>query len=79
MFSALSQLVADHSLGFIAVAAGLCLSAAWLLTVLVDWLEQDSLESSSFWLATVAVVAGLGVWTTHFIAMLGYRADMLLS
>ena len=26
-----------------------------------------------------AVVAGTGVWTTHFVAMLGYRTDLVLS
>ena len=32
-----------------------------------------------WWLLGTAVVGGTGVWTTHFVAMLGYRTDLLLS
>jgi diguanylate cyclase (GGDEF)-like protein len=79
MIATLVQLIAQHSLGFIAAAVVLCLAAAWLLAVLIDWLENDNVDSSRLWLGAVAVVAGLGVWTTHFIAMLGYRTDILFS
>ncbi len=33
----------------------------------------------AFWAALAAVVTGSGVWTTHFVAMIGYRPDLILG
>ncbi|WP_342166889.1 EAL domain-containing protein [Methylobacterium sp. SD21] len=73
------QLAADHSLGFIFTAVVICLVAGWLVGALMHRTREASPVHQYRWLAGTAIVAGLGVWTTHFIAMLGYRPDMLLG
>ncbi|KQT53045.1 MULTISPECIES: EAL domain-containing protein [unclassified Aureimonas] len=73
------QLAQHHSLGFVATALIICLVAGWLLSVLIDQSSSSSILARRWWLLGTAVVAGLGVWTTHFIAMLGYRSDIILD
>ncbi|ALN71674.1 hypothetical protein M673_03055 [Aureimonas sp. AU20] len=77
--AAFTLLASQHSLGFVLTAAAICVVAGWLLAVLLDAAEAGEGAVRRRWQWAVATVAGLGVWTTHFIAMLGYRADLLLS
>jgi len=79
MTSTLLSLASQHSLGFVATALVICVVAGWLLSVLIAQSECAAPPSRRWWLGSIAVVAGLGVWTTHFIAMLGYRSDIILS
>ncbi len=51
----------------------------WLVAALMRTISEADLAQRYRWLAGTAVVAGLGVWTTHFGAMLGYRPDMVLG
>ncbi|WP_342167345.1 EAL domain-containing protein [Methylobacterium sp. SD21] len=73
------QLAEDHSLGFVLTAVVICLVAGWLVGALMQRTREASPAHRYRWLLGTAIVAGLGVWTTHFIAMLGYRPDMMLS
>ena len=69
----------DHSVGFVATALVVCaIMSAIVLTVL----DRASSVDGSLrykWMAVSAAVAGLGVWTTHFVAMLGFRPDIVLG
>ncbi|MCJ2125627.1 EAL domain-containing protein [Methylobacterium sp. J-077] len=69
----------DHSFGFVVTALAICLVAGWLVAALMRKVAEVGPMRRSGWLAGTAVVAGLGVWTIHFIAMLGYRPDMMLG
>ena len=73
------QLAEDHSLGFVLTAVVICLVAGWLVGALMHRTREARPAHRYRWLVGTAIVAGLGVWTTHFIAMLGYRPDMMLS
>ncbi|ALN74575.1 EAL domain-containing protein [Aureimonas sp. AU20] len=75
----LTRLATQHSVGFVLAAVFICLAAGWLLADLSARVAEASGVVRRRWQLGVAVVAGLGVWTTHFVAMLGYRPDMLLS
>ncbi len=79
MIYSAARLAADHSLGFVFAAVVICLVAGWLIADLMRTIGDAELVHRYRWLAGTAVVAGLGVWTTHFVAMLGYRPDMVLS
>jgi len=79
MIQVVTRLAADHSLGFVVTALVICLIAGWLVARLMHNVAQAKLEHRWRWIVGTAVVAGLGVWTTHFIAMLGYRPDMMLG
>ena len=72
-------LAADHSRAFVFTALAICLVAGWLVAALMRTISEADLAQRYRWLAGTAVVAGLGVWTTHFVAMLGYRPDMVLG
>lgn len=74
-----ARLAADHALGFVFTAVVICLAAGWLVATLMSTVSNADPAHRYRWIAGTAVVAGLGVWTTHFVAMLGYRPDMALS
>ena len=79
MIRHLIRLASDHSLGFIVTALVICLGAGWLLGAMLHQAGSAKVVHRRRWRIGTAIVAGLGVWTTHFIAMLGYRPDMLLG
>ncbi|MFD2238636.1 bifunctional diguanylate cyclase/phosphodiesterase [Aureimonas populi] len=75
----LLALATTHSAGFVLAAVGVGIVSAWLLFVLLPRTRKLSGWARIGWMALVATTAGLGVWTTHFIAMLGYRPDLLFG
>lgn len=79
MFQAAARLAADHSLGFVVIAVLICVVAGWFAARLMRTVAETMPKRRWRWMAGTAIVAGLGVWTTHFIAMLGFRPDMMLS
>ncbi|SEO16119.1 MHYT domain-containing protein, partial [Palleronia pelagia] len=66
-------------LNFILAAAGVCVIMAVTLILIwrnIDHATEAQRKRAGFW---TALVAGVGVWATHFVAMLGYRPDMALT
>ncbi|MBP2513596.1 EAL domain-containing protein [Sphingomonas sp. PvP018] len=71
----------EHSGSLVAVAIGICLTASWSVAMLAIDLDRTAAEPGEplGWRhAALALAAGLGVWATHFIAILAYRPDLLL-
>ena len=79
IMAVLDYLASQHSTGFVVTALLICVVAGWLLAVLLRAAEASQGSARRRWQLGAALVAGLGVWTTHFIAMLGYRIDLLLA
>ncbi|TCM44831.1 diguanylate cyclase (GGDEF)-like protein [Rhizobium sp. PP-F2F-G48] len=79
MLLELSQLTADHSVAIILAALAICIAAGWLLVALHARATFSTGTTRLQWLAGAAAVAGIGVWTTHFMAMIGYRPDLHIS
>ena len=79
MLLALSLFLEAQAFGFVLAAAAICGLSGWLLARLARQAESASPSTKPGWLAGTAIVAGAGVWTTHFIAMLGYRTDIALG
>ena len=79
MTTTLLPLVSGHAPVLVAMAVFFCLIGSWLLVGLLRRAERTDGMNSLWWLVWSASVAGLTVWTTHFIAMIGYRTDLLLS
>ncbi|RFC61739.1 EAL domain-containing protein [Fulvimarina endophytica] len=79
MIQSVVRLAADHSLSFVVTAVVICVVGGWLVAALMRNAVQTRRESRLHWIVGTAVVAGLSVWTTHFIAMLGYRPDLMLG
>ncbi|KQT85757.1 EAL domain-containing protein [Aurantimonas sp. Leaf443] len=76
MTQSLLDLGQMHSLPFVAGAMLICATTAWLLLVLLERASTHGGLHRLVWMGGVAAVAGMGVWTTHFIAVLGYRPDI---
>ena len=72
MFKVLSCIVGQHDLRFVLVAAGICVAAA--LTAFRLFADAKARPQGARLLRIVlaALVAGIGIWSTHFVALLAY-------
>ena len=76
MFRVYGCITQSHDLRLVVLAGVICLFASFTainLTSRACFLEG---RSRAAWLLVAAVVTGSGVWATHFIAMLAYRAGI---
>ena len=67
--------ISQHSVGLVLTALTVCLVMAGIVLYLVRRAEAAIATRRFFWMAMIALVSGVGVWTTHFLAMLGFRPD----
>jgi diguanylate cyclase (GGDEF)-like protein len=67
------------SVGFAAIALVVCATMAFALPVLTRRARRMRGRGCGAWMALIAVVAGLGAWATHLIAMLGFRPDLAIG
>jgi signal transduction histidine kinase/CheY-like chemotaxis protein len=72
MFKVLTCISINHDWRLVLLAAGLCLLSAWGGVSLYARLPTERGGRRTTWLAVIAVVAGSGVWATHFVGMLAY-------
>ncbi|KQT52471.1 MULTISPECIES: EAL domain-containing protein [unclassified Aureimonas] len=79
METAIRHLVADHSGAFILGAVLICSITAGLLVSMMQRARANETVDRSLWMAAITLVAGLGVWTTHFVAMLGFRQPFIVG
>ena len=79
MIALLSQLFPGTSVGSVATAAVVCLAMAATVETLIRQAEASEGRQRAVCMALIVAVAGIGVWTTHFVAILGYRPDATLS
>lgn len=67
----------DHDLRFVVLALGICvLGSLTAVAIGQHALKPETIKTRLGWLLLAGLVTGLGVWTTHFTAMLGYRNDL---
>ncbi|HEV7255903.1 MAG TPA: EAL domain-containing protein [Mesorhizobium sp.] len=71
--------LSQHSIGLVLAAALICALMASLVVGLVERTKSLHGRRRLVWMAAIAVIAGVGVWTTHFVAMLGFRPDLVLG
>jgi diguanylate cyclase (GGDEF)-like protein len=67
----------DYRLLYISTSIGLLACASAM--ALFDRIGETRGLSRAAWLGITATVTGVGVWATHFIAMLGYRSALAAS
>ena len=70
----LNSILSQHNLGIVAIAAVICTLASFTTFLLVEQVRRESGYRRAIWLCVAAFVSGTGMWATHFIAMLAYRA-----
>jgi len=65
----------EHDLRLVVVAGVICLLSCYIAFAAFDQARRDSARKL-LWTELAAVVAGLGIWATHFVAMLAYQPDL---
>lgn len=79
MFTVLECVWIQHERMTVGLAAAiLLLTALALFTLLLRGEECDARRRSS-WYAVAAFVGGIGIWATHFVAMLAYRGTVAME
>ncbi|NBB13906.1 EAL domain-containing protein [Caulobacter sp. SLTY] len=76
MFKVLSCLVTEHDLRLVLLAGIVCFSATLTAFRLYGRMTGAKGLVRAAWLLLTALVAGAGVWATHFLAMLAYQPGM---
>ena len=65
-----------HDLRFVALAIGVCALSCLTGAAIAQYSMKSEGAKRQGWFLLAGFVTGLGVWTTHFTAMLGYRIDL---
>lgn len=79
MTAFLAQTLAENGIGFILTALAVATIMATVVVILARRVARASGLAWVAWGSLLATVAGVGVWTTHFVAILGYRPDAILG
>ena len=72
-------IVHEHDLRLVGLAAVICLFASVTSLVLLQRSASPSHGWRPGWLALAGITTGLGIWTTHFTAMLAYAPGLRLG
>jgi signal transduction histidine kinase/NO-binding membrane sensor protein with MHYT domain/CheY-like chemotaxis protein len=80
MFSVLTCIFAQHDLRLVVVAALICATAcSAAFGFHLRSLKAAGTTMSLAWMALTGLVAGSGVWATHFVAMLAYQPHLSIG
>lgn len=74
MFRVLGCVFEQHDLRLVVLAGLLCLLACMAAMSMIWRAHEAESRLRVSWLAAAGVVAGCGIWATHFVAMLAYQA-----
>ena len=85
MYAVITCLRDEHDLWLVAIAAAICIASA--LAGFASYHRAVMARRPAAWMIGPGLVAGMGVWATHFMAMLayqpmldiGYRLDLTLG
>src|SRR6202789_1297715 len=74
MLYVLGCITQQHDLRLVVLAGILCLFACSTAMSLMARARASAGRDRRRWILAAGVVAGCGIWGTHFVAMLAYRA-----
>jgi len=74
--AALGKLIHEHNMPLVAVAFCICAMGCFTVVNLLARVRDASKNQAAFWLPAASMTFGLGVWATHFLAMLAFHAGM---
>jgi len=66
----------DHDLRFVMLAAAICLLSSFTTFALANHIRDLTLSRQFHWVFLTACVTGVGIWSTHFVAMLAYQPNL---
>lgn len=79
MTRVLSCLAFDHNLALVVLAGLLCAVSAMTTAITLRRARRSPARMKRVWLVAASVVSGLGIWGTHFIAMLAYAPGLSIG
>ncbi|MBS0360099.1 MAG: response regulator [Proteobacteria bacterium] len=79
MFAVFTCILAQHDLRLVAVAALICVTACVSAFGFQARSETSERGVRWAWFVLTAMVAGSGVWATHFLAMLAYEPSLKIA
>ncbi|MEN3792970.1 EAL domain-containing protein [Fulvimarina sp. MAC3] len=65
-----------HNPWLVSLAAAICVFGSWAMVRLLLRAANSPLLERSAWIVLTAFVAGISIWSVHFIAMLGYEPGL---
>jgi diguanylate cyclase (GGDEF)-like protein len=68
-------IVEEHDLRLVLLAGLICLLAAFTAFLIVEQARRAAARRT-IWLVAAGFVSGIGIWSTHFIAMLAYEPNL---
>ncbi|GGA40004.1 sensor domain-containing diguanylate cyclase [Pelagibacterium lentulum] len=74
MFEVLYNLVVQHDLRLVIIAAAICMLSAFACVSILVHARQAKGAARHVWVAIASVAVGFGIWATHFVAMLSFDA-----
>ena len=78
MADIISCLRYEHDYGLVLLALAICAGTAVLAFYVHDIARLASGHRKACWIAFTGVIAGGGIWATHFIAMLAFTPNLLM-
>jgi signal transduction histidine kinase len=76
MFHVIGCITQQHDLRLVVLAGILCALACFTALSMVNRARAAAGRLRFYWIAGAGTVAGAGIWGTHFVAMLAYRAGL---
>ena len=73
MLKVISCLTYEHDYSFVAVAAVVCVITSVMTVQLFTRAQKVSPELRFSWVVLSGIAGGAAIWTTHFVAMLGFN------
>lgn len=77
MLHVLNCIVVDHDPVFLVPAVLICVLGSLLTMRLFVRVRNSKGVAKASWLALTAIIGGCSIWTTHFIAMMGYASGLI--
>jgi diguanylate cyclase (GGDEF)-like protein len=77
MFEVLNCIAVDHSPIFLIAAVSVCVFGSLLTMRLFGRVRNTRGVTRASWIVLTSVIAGASIWTTHFIAMMGYAMQVV--
>ncbi|MDH4442811.1 MAG: EAL domain-containing protein [Rhizobium sp.] len=77
MFEVFTCIVVDHSPLFLVGAVSVCVFGSLLAMRLFGRVRNTRGITRASWILLTSVIAGASIWTTHFVAMMGYKTQFI--
>ncbi|WP_312124939.1 MHYT domain-containing protein [Brevundimonas sp.] len=69
----------SHDVIFIAMSVGVAILASWTSLGLLERVRESLQIRRLFWLVATGLCMGGGIWTMHFVAMLGFQPGVAVT